>query len=242
MFCTKCGTNLPDDAKFCYACGNKTAVINPVPQQTDTLNRSGSSVVTNTPAPVQNTTVSSVNENRLDPKKIVLGILWRGLVIVAAIILAGGISYYFDLFNANKEISGAIIGDYDDNGLATTLFVGTPYFVCIFVLLIFLGALMRNSMWYILPFIAYWVTPFFHEEINNTAFENMSDSIGAVCIYRATFYGLLTSEIESLCKIALIFLIPAFIINFIYNILYPKKSIISLLTAFFWQISGHKSL
>lgn len=242
MFCTKCGTNLPDDAKFCCACGNKTAVISSVPQQTDTLNRSGSSVAANTPAPVQNTAVSSEAKDRPDPKKIVLGILWRGLVIAAAIVLAGGISHYFDLFNANKEISSAIIGDYDDNGLATTLFVGTPYFVCILVLLIVLGAFMRNSMWYIIPFLIYWVTPFFHEEINNAAFENMSDSIGAVCIYRATFYGLLTNEIESLCKIALIFLIPAFIINFIYNILYPKKSLISLLTAFFWQISGHESL
>ena len=28
MFCMKCGTKLPDDAKFCYKCGNDVSTIN----------------------------------------------------------------------------------------------------------------------------------------------------------------------------------------------------------------------
>ena len=92
---------------------------------------------------------------------------------------------------------------------------------------------MRNSMWFIVPFIAYWITPFMHEEFNKMALENMWDNTGALCIYRATFYGLATDSVENLCKTALIFLIPAVIINFIYNILYPKKSIIQLIIEHF---------
>ncbi len=241
MFCNKCGTKLDNEAKFCIACGNKiisapsnnenTISTAYVPKETDTINRSTTSDPTES-APIIYSTApaeSVPTKNTLNPKKIIMGVAWRMLVIAAAIILLGGTSAYFDLYESNKEISIAIIGDYDNNGIASVLFAGTPYIVCFCALFMILGALSRNAMSYIIPFLTYWVIPFVHEEINTMALENMSDSIGAVCLYRASVYGVLTDDIESLCRKALIMLIPALILNIIYNIVFPKKSIIQII-------------
>ena len=76
MFCMNCGTKLPDNAKFCYQCGEKTNVgveqnsvqevksTNPIPDSENKINEKHTVAVENKEQASSNKTNVAINNNQ----------------------------------------------------------------------------------------------------------------------------------------------------------------------------------
>lgn len=129
MFCTKCGKELPDDARFCPNCG---ADLTAGKQMQDTANRvfeNSEREFTSAIQDVRGTFNGNVSERLKDD---------RGLLsfIVLTIITCGIYQYYF-IYQLAKDINVACEGDNDS----------TPGLVA-FILLSLVTCGIYSLIWY----------------------------------------------------------------------------------------------
>ena len=100
MFCPKCGSQVPDDVKFCGNCGNKFENVSVTPKT------SAASVVGNS-SPIGSSVASSVSSATSALKTTPIGIVAAILAVVALIF---SFMPWFELSAAMNTVSGAASG------------------------------------------------------------------------------------------------------------------------------------
>ena len=116
MFCSKCGNSLPDDAKFCSACGAPVKIsqeASPAPQQPagipdETVNiqapkREPVMGAQNFSAPMSGGAAASGKKSK---KGLIIGLSLGGVLL--AVILAAGLIFVFGLKGGSKGNDGSI--------------------------------------------------------------------------------------------------------------------------------------
>ena len=124
MFCSKCGNSLPDDAKFCSACGAPVKIsqeASPVPQQPAGITDEAENIQTPKPEPLmqepnfngQTGYGAAAPVQKKSKKGLIIGLSLGGVLL--AVILAVALIFVFGLKGGSKggdDSSGSILLGY----------------------------------------------------------------------------------------------------------------------------------
>lgn len=190
MYCSKCGNRIVDGARFCEQCGWEV----------------GASVASPQDEPVW------LTQLKCYIPKFSLALAWRGVLLIAGLMLIPLVIHYFEIYSANAEYNMYLFSSYEGGAGASQLFTAIPYIISLAVILVFMGLISTKVDTEYLAFAFIWFAPHFMAEFRSAI--DYTNTLAEAGLYRALVYSSAADKTDAICRIVLVLLIIVLVLKF----------------------------